>query len=252
MNQIMQQQKKAKTLNVLVVIPCYNEEEAIADVVKEVMAQDIQDVKLTALVINDKSTDDSLKVLVANKINHVSLPVNLGIGGAVQTGYKFAFSNGFDIAIQLDGDGQHRADQLVKIISPIKEGEAEVVIGSRYLTKEGFQSSTLRRFGINFFRRVIKMLTGEVVKDSTSGFRALNIDALRVVNQYYPDTYPEPEAIVLYTKHSLRIKEVPVVMRERQGGVSSITGASSVYYMFKVFMACVFAYLRPTTIIDNS
>jgi len=141
---------------------------------------------------------------------------------------------------------------LVKIISPIKEGEAEVVIGSRYLTKEGFQSSTLRRFGINFFRRVIKMLTGEVVKDSTSGFRALNIDALRVVNQYYPDTYPEPEAIVLYTKHSLRIKEVPVVMRERQGGVSSITGASSVYYMFKVFMACVFAYLRPTTIIDKS
>ena len=117
----MQQQKKAKTLNVLVVIPCYNEEEAIADVVKEVMAQDIQDVKLTALVINDKSTDDSLKVLVANKINHVSLPVNLGIGGAVQTGYKFAFSNGFDIAIQLDGDGQHRADQLVKIISPIKK-----------------------------------------------------------------------------------------------------------------------------------
>ena len=247
----MMQQKEVKNLNVLVVIPCFNEEEAIAEVVREVMAQNIKDVNLTALVVNDKSTDNSLKVLGEEQINHVSLPVNLGIGGAVQTGYKYAFNNGFDIAIQLDGDGQHRADQLEKIIQPIQQMEADVVIGSRYLVKEGFQSSSLRRFGINFFRSVIKILTGVVVRDSTSGFRALNSKALKVVNQYYPDTYPEPEAIILYAKHSLKIKEVPVLMRERQGGVSSITGASSVYYMFKVFMACVFAYLRPIAKINE-
>jgi len=240
------QQKEEKILKVLVVIPCYNEEEAIASVVQEVKNQSVEIAAIDVLVINDKSTDDSLNVLQSNNISHVSLPVNLGIGGAVQTGYKYAFNNGYDVAIQLDGDGQHRADQLINVIRPIHQDEADVVIGSRYLTKEGFQSSSLRRFGINFFRSVIKMLTGVVVRDSTSGFRALNLSALRLVNEYYPDTYPEPEAIVLYAKHGLRIQEVPALMRERQGGVSSITGLSSAYYMFKVFMACVFAYLRPT------
>ncbi|MFT7612171.1 MAG: glycosyltransferase involved in cell wall biosynthesis, partial [Parvicellaceae bacterium] len=210
------QQKKEKILKVLVVIPCYNEEEAIASVVDEVKSQSLENVNIEVLVINDKSTDGSIDVLQKNNISHISLPVNLGIGGAVQTGYKYAFQNGFDVAVQLDGDGQHRADQLVNVIAPIQNDEADVVIGSRYLTKEGFQSSSLRRFGINFFRSVIKMLTGVVVRDSTSGFRALNLNALKLVNEYYPDTYPEPEAIVLYAKHGLRIKEVPALMRERQ------------------------------------
>lgn len=237
-------QNVEKNLKVLIVIPCFNEQESIVEVVREVRSQQITGADITPLVINDQSTDDSLAVLKSARINHVSLPVNLGIGGAVQTGFKYALKNGFDVAIQLDGDGQHPADQLHKLIQPIQNAEADVIIGSRYLTKEGFQSSSLRRFGINFFRRIIKMLTGIVVKDSTSGFRALNVKALEVVDHYYPDTYPEPEAIILYAKNKLGIKEVPVVMRERQGGVSSITGSSSVYYMFKVSLACVFAYLR--------
>lgn len=233
-----------KTLKVLIVIPCFNEQESIVEVVREIESQQVDGAELTPLVVNDCSTDNSLQILQDHNINHVSLPVNLGIGGAVQTGYKYALAKGYDVAIQLDGDGQHPADQIYKIVEPIKNGESDVVIGSRYLTKEGFQSSTLRRMGINFFKRLIKLLTKVEVKDSTSGFRALNIKTLEIVNNYYPDQYPEPEAIVLYSRNNLRIKEVPVIMRERQGGVSSITGSSSIYYMFKVFMACVFVYLR--------
>ena len=219
---------------------------------REVESQSVPNVNISALVVNDQSNDDSLSVLKSEGINHVTLPVNLGIGGAVQTGFKYALKNGFDVAIQVDGDGQHPAEELGKLITPIANDEADVVIGSRYLTKEGFQSSSLRRFGINFFRRVIKMLTGVVIRDTTSGFRALNFKALEVVNEYYPDTYPEPEAIILYAKNELRIKEVPVLMRERQGGVSSITGSSSIYYMLKVFMACVFAYLRPKQVKEST
>lgn len=240
----MKQPNEEKMLKVLVVIPCFNEEEAIVEVAQSIVCQSIDGVALSPLVINDCSTDKSQEVLKKNQIPHVDLPVNLGIGGAVQTGYKYALQNGFDVAVQLDGDGQHPAEELYKILAPLMQGEADVVIGSRYLEKEGFQSSFLRRFGINFFRRVIKMLTRVDIKDSTSGFRALNTSALELVNDYYPDTYPEPEAVVLYAKNNLQIKEVPVVMRERQGGTSSITGGQSVYYMLKVFIACVFAYLR--------
>lgn len=238
------QQSEEKMFKVLVVIPCFNEEEAIVDVANSIQKQQIEGVLLEPLVVNDCSTDRSLDVLEQNNIPHVSLPVNLGIGGAVQTGYKFALQEGFDAAVQLDGDGQHPAEELHKILGPLMNQEADVVIGSRYIEKEGFQSSSLRRFGINFFRRLIKMLTRVEIKDSTSGFRALNKQALVLVNDYYPDTYPEPEAVVLYARNNLSIKEVPVVMRERQGGTSSITGGTSAYYMMKVFIACVFAYLR--------
>ncbi len=239
-------------MKVLIVIPCYNEQEAIAEVVRQVQKVRVPNVHFTPLVINDCSTDASIEVLRKNNINHVALPVNLGIGGAVQTGYKYAWKNGYDVAIQLDGDGQHPADQLSRIIEPLMEGKADVVIGSRYLTGEGFQSSRLRRTGINFFTKIIKLFTGVTIKDSTSGFRALNRRALKVVNNYYPDTYPEPEAIILYAKHRLKIQEVPVVMTERKGGVSSISGSSSAYYMMKVFMACVFAYLRPVASMQDA
>ena len=151
----MMQQNSERILNVLIVIPCFNEEEAIADVVREVESQSVPNVYISALVVNDQSNDDSLSVLKSEGINHMTLPVNLGIGGAVQTGFKYALKNGFDVAIQVDGDGQHPAEELGKLITPIANNEADVVIGSRYLTKKGFQSSALRRFGINFFRNLL-------------------------------------------------------------------------------------------------
>ena len=155
----MMQQNSERILNVLIVIPCFNEEEAIADVVREVESQSVPNVNISVLVVNDQSNDDSLSVLKSEEINHVTLPVNLGIGGAVQTGFKYALKNGFDVAIQVDGDGQHPAEELGKLITPIANNEADVVIGSRYLTKKGFQSSSLRRFGINFFRTNFKSPT---------------------------------------------------------------------------------------------
>ena len=161
----------------------------------------------------------------------------------MQTGFKYALRNGFDIAIQMDGDGQHPPSELEKIILPIYTNEADVSIGSRYINKEGFQSSALRRIGINYFKWFNKLLTGITIYDSTSGYRALNRKALKVVSDYYPDEYPEPEAIILYSINKLRIKEVAVIMRERQGGESSIRAYKTIYYMIKVTLSTLFLYI---------
>ena len=146
--------------------------------------------------------------------------------------------------MQIDGDGQHPADELPKVVQPILEDRADVVIGSRFLERVGFQSSFSRRLGIQYFRWLNQWLIGKTIQDSTSGFRAFNRKTISIVNQYYPDEYPEPEAIVQFGRHHLRIVEVPVVMRERQGGTSSITFIRSLYYMFKVTMGTLFVYIR--------
>ena len=174
----------------------------------------------------------------------LNLPVNLGIGGAVQTGFKYAFLNNYDFAIQADGDGQHPASEIPKLVRAALSENADVVIGSRFIEKEGFQSSAMRRFGINYFKLLNKMLVGVTVNDSTSGFRLINRKVLELVSEYYPDEYPEPEAIIVYSLNKYKIIEVPVTMRERQGGVSSIGALSSVYYMFKVSLAILFTFIR--------
>lgn len=230
-------------MRVAVVIPAYNEEEAIAKVVDEINAI-VTDFKITAVVVNDCSKDRTASII--DNINCVALhlPVNLGIGGAVQSGFIYAYENNFDYAVQLDGDGQHPAHEIPHLIDVSINKKFDVVIGSRFLTKQGFQSSFLRRVGIRWFSILIKLLTGNYVADTTSGFRLYNRKALAVVTEYYPDEYPEPEALVLYAKRKLRVGEMPVLMRERQGGTSSINAIRSLYYMWKVTLGVLFTYIR--------
>ncbi|MBL7895808.1 MAG: glycosyltransferase family 2 protein [Bacteroidia bacterium] len=233
-----------KHIKLLIVIPCYNEEESIGNLLQSLQSLSLPNVSITALPVNDCSKDNTLSVIRKHTSTYLNLPVNLGIGGAVQSGYKYAYKNKFDIAIQLDGDGQHPINEIQNLIQPILNNEADVVIGSRFITKQGFQSSTLRRTGIKYFKNLNRLLLGITITDSTSGFRALNIKALEIVNDYYPDEYPEPEAIVLYHLNNLKIKEIPVVMHERQGGQSSIRSFGSIYYMMKVTLGILFIYLR--------
>ena len=166
-------------------------------------------------------------------------PVNLGIGGTVQGGYVYALKNGYDIAVQADGDGQHDISYLGKLVEPIEKGEADIVIGSRFIEKQGFQSSAGRRFGINFLSGLILVCTGIRIKDVTSGFRAVNRKFIEIYADNYPQDYPEPEAIVAGVMNGAKIKEVPVIMRERAGGTSSINLWKSVYYMIKVSLAVI-------------
>ena len=231
-------------LKIAIIIPCFNEESTVLQLSKEIEKTIFSlPIEVKAIFINDCSTDNTKQILEKNNLNHINLSVNLGIGGAVQTGYKYALRNGFDIAIQMDGDGQHPPSELEKIILPIYINDADVSIGSRYINKEGFQSSTLRRIGINYFKWFNKLLTGITIYDSTSGYRALNRKALKVVSDYYPDDYPEPEAIILYSINHLRINEVAVTMRERQGGESSIRAYKTIYYMIKVTLSTLFLYI---------
>jgi glycosyltransferase involved in cell wall biosynthesis len=230
-------------VKVAVVIPAYNEEAAISTVVAEINSINT-DYELTPVVVNDCSKDATGEIIDQLDCVALHLPVNLGIGGAVQSGFLYAYENDFDYAVQLDGDGQHPAHQISHLIDLSIKQHLDVVIGSRFLTKQGFQSSFMRRVGIRWFSILNKMLTGNFIADTTSGFRLYNRKALEVVTEYYPDEYPEPEALVLYAKRKLRVGEMPVEMRERQGGTSSINALRSLYYMWKVTLGVLFTYIR--------
>ncbi len=223
-------------MKVLIIIPAFNEAESIESL--------IEDISKTCpfadyIVINDGSEDNSEELLKNIEANYISNPVNLGIGGTVQVGYMYALKNGYDIAIQIDGDGQHDISYLEKLIGPIKSGEADIVIGSRFIEKEGFQSSVARRIGINFLSILIRTCTGIKIRDVTSGFRAVNRKFIEIYAADYPQDYPEPEAIVAAVMYGGRIKEIPVIMNERVNGISSINIWKSIYYMIKVSMAII-------------
>lgn len=229
--------------NVCVIVPAYNEE---ANIVNVILSLKKETPHWKVVVVNDASLDNTAKL--AKETGHatvISLPCNLGIGGAVQTGFKYAYRNGFQIAIQFDGDGQHIGSEIPKLIEPLLSSEADVVIGSRFIDKSGFQSSFGRRLGIRFFELLNLLLIKKRITDSTSGFRAYNKKALDLLCNYYPVDYPEPEALVLLSKNKFKIKEVPVIMQERQGGSSSISGFGSLYYMVKVITAMLIASIRP-------
>lgn len=219
---------------ILLIIPAYNEEENIEKVVNNLIQNYPQ---YDYVVVNDGSRDHTEEICIRNHYNLISLPINLGIGGAVQTGYRYALQNHYDIAIQIDGDGQHDIAYVEKLIKPILEGKADITIGSRFIEKEGFQSSTTRRMGISFLSGLIHLLCFQKVKDVTSGFRAVNKEFIEVYAESYPSDYPEPEAIVAAIMHRGRIEEIPVIMKERMGGSSSINLRRSVYYMIKVTLA---------------
>jgi glycosyltransferase involved in cell wall biosynthesis len=233
-------------MQIAVVIPAYNEEQSILKVVEDVrLAAAKYNLNLTPIVVNDCSKDATGDIISSiNKVVAIHLPVNLGIGGAVQTGMKYAFENNFDFAVQMDGDGQHPALEIIKLIECAKNEQADVVIGSRFILGEGFQSTLLRRIGIAFFSKLINFLTGCKIADTTSGYRLYNRKALALINDYYPDEYPEPETIIYFTISNLKIVETPVKMLERQGGISSIGFYASIYYMFKVSLALIFTYIR--------
>ncbi|NBH82421.1 glycosyltransferase family 2 protein [bacterium C-53] len=223
-------------MKTLIIIPAYNEAENIENLIKELkFVCPFADY----LVVNDSSNDNSEEILQELDANYMSNAVNLGIGGTVQAGYMYALKNGYEIAVQVDGDGQHDISYLRKLIEPIEKGDADIVIGSRFIEKEGFQSSITRRLGINLLSVLIWICTGVKVKDVTSGFRAVNKRFIQIYALDYPQDYPEPEAIVAAVMNKGRIKEIPVVMNERVGGVSSINLWKSVYYMIKVSMAIV-------------
>lgn len=228
-------------MKVLVIIPAYNEESSIAGVIGEVRSlSEGYDI----VVVNDGSADRTAEEARRAGAPVLQLPINLGIGGAMQTGFHYAVRRNYDCAVQVDGDGQHPAKEIPRLVGVVVSGEADVAIGSRFLEKQGFQSTLGRRVGIRYFQFLHKLLTRVHVTDSTSGFRVLNRKALELVDRYYPDEYPEAESIVLFALNNLRIREVPVVMRERQGGESSIKRLTGLYYMLKVTLAILFTYLR--------
>lgn len=223
-------------MKILVIIQAYNEEESILTTVQ---ALNSVHPEVDAVVVNDASKDNTKNILSENHIHYLDLPVNLGIGGGVQAGYMYAYRNGYDIAIQMDGDGQHPASELDKIIAPIKAEKADIVVGSRFVNKEGFQSSAIRRFGIKFLSSLIYLCTGKHILDVTSGYRAVNRKFIKIFSEEYAQDYPEPEALVTATKKGAEIIEVPVMMKERQGGMSSISPIKSIYYMIKVSLAII-------------
>jgi hypothetical protein len=223
-------------MKILIIIPAYKEADNIERLVDDII---LNHPICDYVIINDGSHDATRSICQRKGYNFIDLPINLGIGGAVQTGYKYAEREGYDIAIQIDGDGQHDVLYLDRVVQPLQNDQADVVIGSRFIVKEGFQSSSARRFGIRFLSILIHLCTGKKILDVTSGYRAVNRKFIEIYADSYPSDYPEPEAIVAAVMHRGRIKEVPVVMKERQTGISSIHAWKSVYYMIKVTLAII-------------
>jgi glycosyltransferase involved in cell wall biosynthesis len=226
----------------IAIVPARNEERAVAAVVDEIRAFDEG---LDVVVIDDGSTDGTAQAAASAGAYVVRLPFNVGIGAAVQTGFKFARERGYELAVRLDGDGQHDPSELPKLLAALDESGADVVVGSRFVDgPDGHRGPRTRRVGIVFFARLVSALTRQRVTDTTSGFQALNRRGIAVFAADYPHDYPEVEATVMVYKHGLRLVEVPVRMREREHGRSSITALRSVYYMLKVTLALLVGMLR--------
>jgi glycosyltransferase involved in cell wall biosynthesis len=219
------------------IIPAYNEEKNILKTYNDIVSNNK---KADILVINDGSKDNTQKVLLKNDINHITLVNNLGIGGAVQTGYKYALENNYDIAIQFDGDGQHDAKYIDKLVEPIIKGQADFVIGSRFIGSiSEFKSTKARRMGIKVISSLIKLVTGRKVTDPTSGFRAANKDIIKLFANNYATEYPEPESIVTLISKHYRITDIPVKMNERENGTSSIRTWKTFYFMVNVCLSII-------------
>lgn len=225
---------KIKNMKTLVIIPAYNESENIIDVVEN-LKNNHNDYDY--VIINDCSTDNTAEICRSRGYNMIDLPTNLGIGGGVQTGYRYALYNNYDIAVQMDGDGQHDPEYLDKLTEPLKNGDFDISIGSRFIEFNGFQSSSMRRIGIRFLSSLIKMCCGAQIRDVTSGFRAVNKKFIEIYAHDYADDFPEPEAIIAAKMYGGKITEVPVIMKERLGGSSSIKSFKSAFYMIKVSLS---------------
>jgi glycosyltransferase involved in cell wall biosynthesis len=229
------------SLKTLAIVPALNEEASVDRVVDEIKAFDPN---VEVLVVDDGSIDRTAAVARAHGARVVRLPFNLGIGGAMQTGFRYAMQEGFDVAVQVDGDGQHDPAELEKLITPLLEDRADMVVGSRFAAEPSYRAPFFRRLGIALFAWTISAIARQRVTDTTSGFRAVNRRGIALFAADYPHDYPEVEATVMVVRHALRLVEVPVVMRDRESGRSSITAAQSVYYMVKVLLAIFVSLFR--------
>ena len=232
-------------MRILVVVPAYNEAENIQNVIRDLRddfpAGDI-------IVINDGSRDETSPIARSLGVRVIDLPNNLGIGGAVQTGLKYGHMNNYDIAVQFDGDGQHIAGEIEKTLKPALEG-TDMAVGSRFIDDAGYIMPLTRRMGSAVFSGVISLICRQKFTDTTSGFRSYGKKAMELFNEYYPDDYPEVEALIVAHKSKLTIREVPVRMRPRGKGKSSITALGSVYYMVKVLLAIFVGTLKKRFIV---
>jgi glycosyltransferase involved in cell wall biosynthesis len=226
----------------LAIVPAHNEEAVVGRVVEELLAYDP---RLDVVVIDDGSADGTAAVAAAAGAAVVRLPFNLGIGGAVQTGFKYALEHGYETAVRLDGDGQHDPAELPKLLEPLLRDDADVVVGSRFANGDGeYRPPFARRAGIRWFAHLVSLLTRQKLTDTTSGFQAVNARAIQLFAADYPHDYPEVEAAVMVVRHKLRIHEVPVRMRGRETGSSSITALRSLYYAVKVTLALFVGIFR--------
>lgn len=233
-------------MRVLVVIPAFNEQGALASVIQDVRTESkALDAVIDIAVVDDGSSDHTTEVAQSCGARVIRLCENLGIGGAVQVGLRAALREGYDCAIQLDGDGQHPASEMAKLIAALSQKPVpDLIVGTRFQTRTGFRSSALRRFGSRWLRLLLRVVTRQRITDPTSGYRLYGHRALKIFDHTYPYDYPEPEALAIASASRLGIVEVPVVMRERQHGVSSISGLHAPYYMLKTTLAVILSYVR--------
>ncbi|MDZ4858256.1 MAG: glycosyltransferase family 2 protein [Candidatus Hydrogenedentes bacterium] len=219
---------------VLVIIPAYNEQETIGAVLHSLKAHAPG---YDVLVVDDGSRDNTAAVVRSAGVELIRLPLNLGIGGAMQTGFKYAWRAGYDVAVQCDADGQHPVENISMLVERLAESGADMVIGSRYVSSTEYTPSFYRRVGKSILSRIVDFFIGGGITDTTSGFRAINRRALDVLARHYPEDYPEAEVLVILHRSGLTAIEVPVQMHARQGGESSIRWPQAVYYMAKVVLA---------------
>ena len=222
-----------KFIRGVVIVPAFNEAESIASVVNDI-ARVLPEFDI--VVIDDGSTDSTAS-RVPDAATVISLPFNLGIGAAMQTGYRFAAEHGYDVAVQVDGDGQHLASEIVALLEPLQDGDADLVIGSRFLEPGGYRQSVARAAGSRVLRWLLRALTGRTFTDCTSGFRAANRAVIRAFSHWYPDDYPEPEVVLLAHRAGFRVVETPVRMQPRVCGRTSIPLVRGLYYVVKVAVA---------------
>ena len=225
----------------LIIIPAYNEANNLTKLIESINEYAPS---FDYIIINDCSLDNTKQLCHDMRYKVLNLPINLGIGGAVQTGFKYAYNNGFDFAVQVDGDGQHDPAFLQTMYNELIENNCNMIIGSRFINNEGFQSSGVRRAGIKFFTFFIKLLTGHTITDPTSGLRMVDSSIIKLFAMDYPKDYPEPESVVAILCQKFNVCEIPVIMKERQSGVSSISIKNSIYYMVKVSLAMLIERIR--------
>lgn len=226
---------------ICIMIPAYNEEAALAKVIDEVRQCGIV---VDIVVMSDASRDRTAEIACGEGVPVLDLPINLGIGGAMQTGFKYAFRNNYGAAMQLDGDGQHDPRFIGTLLEPILRGEADMVIGSRFMGEGGYKATPMRFIGMWIFSYLIGLVTNRRITDPTSGYRAYNAEAMQFAARYYPQDFPEPESIVLMIRNGFRLKEVPVVMRERLSGLSSVRPLKAAYFVASNALAIIITGIK--------